>query len=108
MGLIVKKIGIAELRRDTSAILRRVREGEWFDITYGGRVIACLIPVERPADDLAAEEPDEVWRRVWAEMDETAAEIAKHWPEGVSAVDAVREQRRDLTSDEWGQPEERR
>jgi antitoxin (DNA-binding transcriptional repressor) of toxin-antitoxin stability system len=104
-------IGIAELKRHTSVILRRVRENqEWFDITYRGRVVACLVPVDRPADytelDEAPKEKD--WRKVWAAMDETAAEIAKYWPEGVSAVDAVREQRRILTRDEWGTPEESR
>ena len=101
------KIGVAELKRNTSAILRRVREGEWFDVTYRGRVVALLAPADRPADYLKpSEEPEEDWRKVWAEMDKTAAEIAKHWPEGVSAVDAVREQRRNLTPDEWVRPEE--
>ena len=33
---------------------------------------------------------------VCADMDQLAAEIATHWPAGVSAVDAVREQRREL------------
>jgi len=98
----MKQISITELGRKTSAIMRRVRENdESFDITYRGRVVALLVPCVRPADYLPEEEREEDWRKVWAEMHETAAEISKHWPAGVSAVDAVREQRRNLTPDEW-------
>lgn len=32
----------------------------------------------------------------WAEHDRLVEEIGAHWPEGVSAVDAIREQRREL------------
>ena len=106
-----KTIGIAELKRHASAILRRVRENEeWFDITYRGRIVARLVPVDRPANyrEFAEVPKEKDWRKVWAAMDETAAEIGKHWPEGVSAVDAVREQRRNLTPDEWVNPEESR
>ena len=91
----MKQVSTTELTRNTSEIVRRVRENdEWFDITYRGRVVALLGPCVRPADYLAEEERKEEGRIVWAEMDETAAEIGKHWPEGVSAVDAVREQGR--------------
>jgi prevent-host-death family protein len=84
-------IGIRELKENTSEVLRRVREEKaTYRITYRGRVIAELAPTsdsDRAHDD---------WKRIWAEMDETAAQISKKWPKGVSAVDAVREQRRDL------------
>lgn len=106
----MKKIGIAALKRDTSRIMRQVREDhEWFDITYRGRVVASLVPVERPTDyewEFENVPKEQDWRKVWAEMDKTAAEIAKYWPEGVSAVEAVREQRRNLTPDEWVTPKE--
>jgi hypothetical protein len=46
--------------------------------------------------------------RLWAEIDELAAEISKHWPKGVSAVDAVREQRRNLTPVDWEKPRDAR
>jgi hypothetical protein len=52
------------------------------------------------------EERDEEWERIWAEMNEIAKEISKKWPKGVSAVEAVREQRRNLTPDEWGESKE--
>ncbi len=82
------EIGVRELKENTSEIMRRVREKkESFDITYRGRVIAWLVPVERP-------EPEEDWRKVWAEMDELAEEIGKQWPSGISAAEAVSKQRR--------------
>ena len=82
------EIGVRDLKERTSEIIRRVREEkESFDITYRGRVVAWLIPIVRPSGE-------EDWRAIWAEMDRTAEEIGKKWPKGVSAVDAVREQRR--------------
>jgi hypothetical protein len=48
----------------------------------------------RPGASTRAEFDQEEFKRVWAEMDELAAEISEQWPDGVSAVDAVREQRR--------------
>ena len=82
------EIGVRELKEKTSEIMRRVREKkESFDITYRGRVVAWLVPVERP-------EPDEDWRKVWAEMDRTDDDIAKHWRELMSAAEMVSEQRR--------------
>jgi prevent-host-death family protein len=80
------EIGVRELKTHTSEILRRVRdERETFLITYRGRVIARLLPTNGRKKH---------WREVWADMDKTAEEISKHWPKGVSAVEAVREQRR--------------
>ncbi len=84
-------VSVRQLKERTSAVLRTVRErGEPVDVTYRGRVVARLVPVE-PAPvrehDLAA---------VWRDIDQLADEIAAYWPAGVTAVDAVREQRREL------------
>lgn len=84
------EVGIRELKQKTSEILRQVREGkETVSITYRGRVIARLIPVngERTRADVL---------RVWTDMDELANEIGARWPKDVTAVDAVREQRREI------------
>ena len=82
------EIGVRELKENTSEIMRRVREKkESFDITYRGRVVAWLVPVDRP-------EKEEDWRQVWAEMDELTDEIAKRLPPGVSAAELVSKQRR--------------
>jgi prevent-host-death family protein len=84
----MSEIGIRELKEHTSEVLRQVRENKAsYDVTYRGEVVARIVPVER---ELTEEEED----RLWAEMDELAKEIGKKWPRGVSAVDAVREQRR--------------
>jgi prevent-host-death family protein len=87
----MRVIGIRELKEQTSQILRRVREeGVEYQVTYHGKVIARLIPVSTSQPD--ATEVDEIW----TDLDRLAAEIGEHWPEGVSAEDAVKEVRRNL------------
>ena len=84
-------VGVRELKRQTSRILRRVREeGEIIEITYHGEIIARLVPVNSPA--LSAKEV----AAKWADLDQLTAEINAKWPEGVSAVDAVKDVRREL------------
>jgi prevent-host-death family protein len=84
-------VGVRELKQETSKILRRVREeGEIIEITYHGEVIARLVPVAPP--EPAGEES----AAVWANLDQLTAEISAKWPEGVSAVEAIREVRREL------------
>jgi prevent-host-death family protein len=84
-------VGIRELKQHTSKILRRVREeGETIEITYRGETVARIVPVNprTPSrQEMAA---------VLADLDELAAEVSARWPEDVSAVDAVRDVRRDL------------
>lgn len=87
----MRSVGVRELKTHASEILRGVRErGETVELTLHGRPIARLVPIQP-----AAENEDD-WRSVWAEMDRLAEEISAHWPEGVSAVDAVRDVRREL------------
>ncbi len=88
---MTQQIGIRELKLRIGEVMRRVREDdEPFEITYRGRVIANLTP----AEDVEAKHKRAL--AVWAEMDKLAIEIGKVWPKGVSAVEAVREQRREL------------
>ncbi|GIX48316.1 MAG: antitoxin [Candidatus Tectimicrobiota bacterium] len=86
----MEEIGIRELKQRTSEVLRRVREGEVISITYRSRVIARLVPVAE-TEGVRAEA-----FRVWADMEALAQEIGACWPAGLSAVEAVREQRREL------------
>jgi prevent-host-death family protein len=80
----MEEIGIRDLKRQISAILRRVKEEKaTITITSHGHPVAKLVPVE---DDDA----------LWAELDELALEIDRYWPAGVSAAEAVSEQRREL------------
>jgi prevent-host-death family protein len=84
-------IGVRELKQHTSRILRSVRERrQSIDVTYRGRIIARLIPVEPPLHDASELEV------FLTDLDRLAAEVGSRWPAGVSAVDAVREQRRDV------------
>ena len=59
-------------------------------ITRHGRVIAHLVPA-RPSSaaltDLSA---------LWADLDALAAEIGARWPADQTAVEAVRQERREL------------
>ena len=84
-------IGVRELKQQTSKVLRRVREeGETVEITFRGETIARLIPVNPPTlskEKIVA---------AWADLDQLTAEISAKWPEGVSAVDAIRDVRREL------------
>ncbi len=83
-------IGIRDLKEHASAILRRVRqEGLSYEVTYRGRAIAHVVPVgQSPRMDV---DPP-----FWEEWRELAREISAGWPEGVSALDAVRDDRREL------------
>jgi prevent-host-death family protein len=86
-----RSIGVRQLKEQTSAVLRRVRdERETIEVTYRGRAIARLVPVEPPVDAAA------VAAAVLTDLDCLVAEIGAHRSAGVSAVDAVREQRREF------------
>jgi prevent-host-death family protein len=87
----VRSVGVRELREKTSEIVRDVREkGEVVNVTYRGKTVARIVPTDPPRPD-----PEAVaaWWERWKAL---GAEISKYWPEGVSAVDAIREQRREL------------
>lgn len=80
-------VGIRELKQQASQLVRQVREGgNPIQITYHGKVVAMLIPVEQ------AREP-QAEAQAWAELDELAAQIGQRWPGGVSAQAAVAEGR---------------
>jgi prevent-host-death family protein len=84
-------VGVRELKQHTSEILRRVREqGETVDVTYRGRVVARVIPVEGGPSVRSD------WQAFWADWDRLSAEISAEWPEGLSAEDAINDVRRDL------------
>jgi prevent-host-death family protein len=88
--VVVEQIGVRELKEQASDILRRVREGgETFEVTFRGRVVARLIPVATSPSEPSLETFWDSWERL-------AAEVSSHWPAQVSAVDAIRDVRRDL------------
>ena len=85
------EVGERELKQRTSDILRRVREEhETVTVTRRGKAVARIVPVE---DREAAQAEAEA---IWARMRELSKEISASWPDGLSAVEAVREQRREF------------
>jgi len=87
----VRYVGVRELKEQTSRILREVREqGTEFLITYHGQVIARLVPIQ------SSEEQRAQVAQVWDELDRLAEELRARWPKGISAVEAISEQRREL------------
>ena len=92
----MKTFAVCELKEHIDEILRLVqKEKETIQITDAGEVIAHLSPTLDP-ESL----PD--WMRgkptgdIWSSFDRLVAERGIHWPEGVDAVDIVRDIRRDL------------
>jgi prevent-host-death family protein len=84
-------VGVRELKQQTSKILRRVREdGETIEITYHGETIARLVPITPP------EPSNEKMAAILADLEDLSAEISAKWPEGVSALDAINDVRREL------------
>lgn len=88
----MKTLGVRELKERISEILRLVEEeGETVEVTKRGEVIAHLVPVRKPQQ--SAEQADDA---VWTDLERLGAEISANWPSNVSAVDAVRDVRREL------------
>jgi prevent-host-death family protein len=87
----MKTLGVRELKERISEVLRMIQEeGEIVEVTNRGEVIAHLVPARR------AQQHTEHTGEVWTDIDRLAAEIGTHWKAGVSAVDAVRDARREL------------
>jgi len=88
----MKTVEVNELIGRIDEILGLVVEkGEIFDITEHGRLIARLEPAGEGKQAVEDSDAD-----AWAKLKRIAAELEPYWPEGASAVDAVRDVRRDL------------
>ncbi len=86
----MRSVGVRELKQHISQVLRQVREqGEEYDITYYGQVVARVIPVLQARS--VSTDLD-----VWSDLDGLAAEIGAHWSSGTTATEAVQEGRREL------------
>ena len=92
-------IHVNELKERTEEVLRRLREmGEPVEIFDDGRMIAKLVPADEDAGVTgeASAAKDERTAAIWDELERLSVEIGRQWPAGVSAVQAVRDDRRDL------------
>jgi prevent-host-death family protein len=49
----MNRVGVRELRHNLSAWLRRVRDGEAFEVTDRGTPVALLAPLPRESDPIA-------------------------------------------------------
>lgn len=81
-------VGIRELRAQASQLIRLVQEkGETIDVTYHGKVVARLVPVNpsRERNDQA-----------WTDLDRLAAEIGQAWQGSPNALHTIHEERREL------------
>jgi prevent-host-death family protein len=84
----MRTIGSRELKAHLGEVLRQVRErGEEYAVTHRGKTIARIVPEEPPAK---AEFDLEAWL---AEGERIAREVAKTWPKGLSAAQAISEDR---------------
>jgi prevent-host-death family protein len=83
----MKTVGVRELKKHLSEVLREVQDGTTVEVTSRGQVIARVVPVRRQPLDLKRVEAE------IADIDRLAAEISAYWPSGVSALDAVNDAR---------------
>ena len=86
-----RMVGVKEFKARAAELVREMEETkEAVVITRRGKTVARLGPIQH-------EEP--FWadsHAVWDRPDRLAQEMGKRLPEGTSAMDAVREQRRNL------------
>jgi len=81
----VTDIPLRQLRNDTSAVLRRVEDGERFTVTVSGRPVAQLIPLPRRPrfiswDELVAIQADPgLYDELREMLPETTDDIEDPW-----------------------------
>lgn len=89
----MRTLGIRKLKDNISEVLREVAGGGIVEVTNHGRVVARLVPAQRP--HFAQSEIDEMI----ADMDRVAAELGARWPQGVTALEAgMFEDRRQISA----------
>jgi prevent-host-death family protein len=68
-----------------------VENGETIEITDHGKVIAHVVPVSEAKQPVERDTSE-----AWKNLKRLSTELSAHWPADVSAVEAVREGRREL------------
>ena len=90
--MATKTVGIKEFKNQATQLLRHVREERSeVIVTHDGEPVAVLRPFHEEDD---AKSRGERLKTAMVQADLLAEKIAKNWPDGVSAADAVAEQRR--------------
>ena len=65
-----------------------VENGEIIEITDQGKVIAQVVPVSEPKQPVKRDTSE-----AWENLKRLSTELSAHWPQDVTAVDAVRDVR---------------
>jgi prevent-host-death family protein len=86
---MMRTMGVRELKARMSEALREVQEGQTIEVTNHGQVVALLVPPRRKLNNEEIE-------AALDSIDSLAAQISAHWPEGVTAREAIQDVRRDL------------
>ena len=86
------RVGVRELKNQTTKVIRNVRENQAeYVITYHGRPVAVLLPV----DEVWLEgETKRVVEDVRADLESLRQEISSSWRSEKTGVELVSEQRR--------------
>jgi antitoxin (DNA-binding transcriptional repressor) of toxin-antitoxin stability system len=95
---VMRTVEARELEEKIDEVLEQVREtGEIVAVTRDGEIIAHLVPAGIPQwlAPVPGDASDNA-QDIWTSFDQLSAEISAHWPKDVSAVDAIRDVRREL------------
>jgi antitoxin (DNA-binding transcriptional repressor) of toxin-antitoxin stability system len=82
-----EQLEVKDLKERIDKLLSLIESGQIVELIDHGKVIAEVVP-PTPAVQRDAE--------AWATLERIASRLAPYWPEGVDAVDIVRDVRRDL------------
>ena len=84
-------IGVRELKTRASEIIRKVKEeGERYIITYRGRPVAAIVPV----DDAQAESNAQAGILAWDELVQLGQQISQEWNSPQTSAEILSEMRR--------------
>ncbi|HEV8132735.1 MAG TPA: type II toxin-antitoxin system Phd/YefM family antitoxin [Acidobacteriota bacterium] len=88
------EIGVRELKVRASEIIRDVRKRHVrYIITYRGRPVGLLMPLEEPSIRESAPAPKSA-RAIWDELTRLGKKIGRRWPKTVTSVDVLSQMRR--------------
>lgn len=90
----MRKLDVSELRQEHELLtpMRLIEEeGETIEITVKGKVVAHVVPTNRPQKSI-----DDKLAASLRGIDELAAKIGAKWKSNLNAFEAVRDVRRDL------------
>ena len=87
-------VGVRELKTRASEILRRVREcRDRYVVTYRGRPVAILAPLERTAQNEALPS-DDAAHDAWDELTRLGEEIGRGWQSPLTSTELLSQTRR--------------